>query len=1094
VSLKGTLETFNLRELLQMLAFNQKDGTLVLETERGPRTIHLSQGRVGFVQGDRHASHALGRVLRRRSIASDDRLERAEKIVGGTGRFLGEVLLELGSVDEGQIESAYVEAVAEALFDLQMGRIRRFEFVEGVPMAPDGTKGEPIQPGLQVEGLLLDLTRKVDTWGVLSERVPSLHEVFEGTGQEADLSGVDEIDAEQAQRVVAQIDGYQDLEQVAEGSCVARYNVLQVAVAMLQGGAIRAVPSDDLVARAEDRLARGEARSAMPLLRRALERGDAPPHARLRMADALEAAGETVAAAAELDSYANLAEEGQEVEVFGALLRALKLREGDPISAGRVCDHYLRHRALLKAQRLEALDALRTLIHGASAVGRPLDAAQRLACFLQANEAPSDDLLVLADLYASGGDRTEAASALFHRAEDLLAVKRTAMARDCLRRALEYDPGRSDVRRRLHDLEGLARRARHRKRVKALLVLLGLLVLGAGGTWWWLSREATRVVGTTRDLAEEAVQTAERRTAELAAAFRALAASVEGAEQIPEELPAKARELLIAVKNLADDVRAPIGEHAARLEESSGGMTAATEAIVRGLDQRRLSLAVRAQGAVAEVKKRADTLLADGERANRAGEFDQARRLLLGARNLGFEDPTVRERASVLLRHVDAYLARCKEVEAKVDQARENGDLELSARTALAGLRELLDSDGTRRLRIPVALESVPSGAQVLLGGKPTDLVTPCVLAYGAFEDTTVVLRLPGRTSAVLKLPTYADVQSRKVDPATWSPRFTVDLPAGPRWVLAPPTGKRVLGLWVSGTVPVVLLEDGSTTGPVDPRTGVLGATLTSRQPNPMRKGGVLPGGGEWRIMGHRTLRMKSQQGAAWEVQVLGRLERAPALDDGVVCVVDEAGTLYGFALATGEELWRKDLGGNPAQAPLASPKGFIAVTSAGAVSRFTPLTGEARNLTAAGLGATLAVPWGDDVLVIGSGENGLRRVTASGETVVLGSATPLPEREPSVGPAGAAWATGAGVAWLAADAPHPVLLPALGKVADHVVVGPDAVLAVGADQVLRAVDPRAPDSLRWSVPLGGAAGGSPLVSGDAVFILVDGKVLAVER
>ena len=62
MTIKGTLETFNLRELLQMLAFNQKDGTLVLETERGPRTIHVEDGRVGFVQGDRHASAALARA------------------------------------------------------------------------------------------------------------------------------------------------------------------------------------------------------------------------------------------------------------------------------------------------------------------------------------------------------------------------------------------------------------------------------------------------------------------------------------------------------------------------------------------------------------------------------------------------------------------------------------------------------------------------------------------------------------------------------------------------------------------------------------------------------------------------------------------------------------------------------------------------------------------------------------------------------------------------------------------------------------------------------------------------------------------------
>jgi len=1094
VSIKGTLETFNLRELLQMLAFNQKDGTLVLETERGPRTIHLAQGRVGFVTGDRHASSMLARVLRRRSVVADDRLERAEQITVRTGRFLGAVLSEMGSGDVEQVEAAYQEAVTESLFDLQMGKIRRFEFVEGQSLAPDGRPGEPLEPRLQVDGLLLELTRKVDTWGVMLETVPSLHEVFEGTGHEVDLSSVDEIDAAQAQRVVGHVDGYHDLEQVAEASAVDRYSVLQVAVALLQGGAIRAVPSDDLVARAEDRLERGEAAAALPLLRRALERGDAPAHARVRLADALDSMGDPIAAAAELDTFANLNDEGHEVEVFDALLRALKLREGDPVSAGRVCDHYLRHRTLLKAKRSDALDALRTLIHGASSTGRPLDAAQRLACFLQNNEAPSDDLMVLADLYAAGGDRAEAASALFRRAEDLMVVQRTAAARDCLRRALEHDPARGDVRRRLQDLEGAARRNRHRKRVHVLLLMLGLLAVGGGGAWWLLSREANRAVSISRDVADEAVRGAERGAVELAQKFRLAVQRAEASPTIPDELEGWAREFVTAVKALADGLRGAIGDYAARLDESTGGPTPANELVIRGLDQRRQGLLTRAQAVVGEVKKRAEGLLSDGERANREGAFEKALQLLVAARNLGFEDPTVRDRAQVLLKHVESYRERCAQAIAAIDKAREQGDLEASASRAFVTLAEFLDSDLTRAVRVPVALESTPSGAEVLLGGKSTGLVTPCVLAYSPFEDTTVVLRLSGRTSAVLQLPAYADVQGRGTELASWSPRMSVELPEGPRWVLAPENKQHFVFLWMSGSVPIVLLNDGASTRPIDTRRGTLGSAVTGRVDNPMRLGGSLPGGVEWRILGHRTLRVKHGQGASWEKQVLGRLERPPAIEGGVLAVVDEAGTLYGFQLASGAELWRRALGGSPAQPPYASPLGFLTATATGAAAAFAPATGVARNLAAAGRGLTLLVPHGAGALLIGTGPGGLRRVATDGTITAVGETSPRPHTLAYAGADGAAWIGQAGVTYLPVGGSAPIPLLGLGKTVTHIAGDARGLVGVGSDHILRAVDPKAPDKALWSTPLGGAPEAPPVVFGDAVFILVNGGLTAVER
>lgn len=1092
VTIKGTLETFNLRELLQMLAFNQKDGTLVLETERGPRTVHVEGGRLGLVQGDRHASSALARVLKRRGTVPADRMERAEQIQQRTSRFLGEVLLELGAVEPERFEEAYQEAVAESIFDLQLAKIQRFEFVEGRALAPDGSPGEPLEPRLVVDSLLLELTRKIDQWGVLCETVPSLEEVFEGTGAEVDLSGQEDLDAGQADRVVPRIDGYHTLDQVAEASDVDRYSVLQIGVALLQGGAIRPVPSEDLVARAEDLLSRGEATRALPLLRRALERGDAPPHARVRLADALEASGDPIAAAAELDAFAALAEESQAPEVFDALRRALQLRDDDPVTAARLCDHYLRHRPWLRAKRAEALEAVRTLMHGASAAGRPLDAAQRLACFLQNNDAPSEDLLLLADLYAAGGERTEAASALLRRAEDLLAVNRTAQARDLLRRALEHDPSRSDARRRLTELEGAAKRRRHKKRVTSLVVLLMLLSVGAGGAYWLLSREATRTLNGAREAAESALRDAEAQVTQRIGVWRASVTAGETAAEVPEGLPQAARSLLHDAKALAESVRAPLAAYTSEVRRESAGGEAG-EVLVRTLEQRRVNLLGRAQQAVADVKRRAEQLLAEGETANRTGRFDAARERLVAARNLGFEDATVRERALVLLSHVDDYRARFQRAQEDIAALRQAGDVTGAAQRALSALRELEDSDLTLALRVPVELDSAPAGAEVLLGGKPTGLRTPCLLEYSPFQDTTVVLRLPGRTSALFKLPDYAAIEAQGEALAGWTPRVRHTLPEGVRWRIAAARPGSVAAIWPQADVLVALMSDGVTTRPVDVRAGTLGAGITAKLPNPMRLGGML-GGFEWRILGHRTLRVRTPQGESWEAQLTGRLERAPVMADGVIVAVDEAGTVYGFQSASGGELWRRALGAPPSQPPYAGPRGVVLATLSGSALALEPRTGVPRNLAPAGRGLTLALPLGGDILLVGVGENGLRRVAPDGAVTPLGEAAPLPDCEACVTPQGAAWVTRDGVVWLPAEAGAPVRVTALGERVARLAGDAAGLYAVGADGVLRAARQDRPAETLWATPVGGVPAAPPVVQGDAVFILIDGALVAVER
>jgi tetratricopeptide (TPR) repeat protein len=949
-----------------------------------------------------------------------------------------------------------------------------------------------------VESLLLDLTRKMDQWSALCEVVVGPEEIYEGTGLTVDVATAlerEEVDGAIADRVVPYVDGFRSLEQVSTDSDIDQLSVLQVASALFQAGAIRPVSAEDLLARGEDLLARGEALPALPLLRRAIDRGDAPPEARLRLADALEASGRRMQAALEIDHYAAQADESQPAVVFDALHRALTLRDGDAATAARLCDFYLRNRPWLRDRRSEALNTLRHLIHGAVTDRRPLEAARRLTEFIQNGDAPSEDLLVLADLYSAGGEPSEAGSALFRRAEDLLAAGRVAPARELLQRVIQLDPSRGDARNRLHVLRGEDRKRRQRRRYTVFFVLLGLLMLGAGAAWWTYNKEAGRAVRTVRVAAEEAVQTAEDKANILIETFRDLVALAADAEVADPALAEKAEMLVTNVRAAVQGTEGELYDFAAELERyTATDHKEANLVILRHLEARRRSAIARAEGAVHEAKRRGSEALTVGEAAHTAGEFEKARVALLTARNLAFDDSAQRARAELLLEHVERYRADFGRAMEKINRAREAGDVAATYRLGVQLLIAQLDSDLTHRVKLPVALTSDPAGASVRLGDEATGQVTPCVLEYSPFEETTLWMQLPGRMPRRFELPSFETITRDRQAALAWRPYLSADLPEGPQWSIPAAEGP-FLALSHSGSVPILLTKDGRSLVTVDLEEGRPGARLRIDRAQGVRRIGTLRGGFEWRIVGQRTLLLRPPTGSPWEVQALGRLERAPATDKGVVILVDARGTAYGVDALSGREIWRRALASTPSQSPRSSALGFLITTVDGTAYAIQPESGEPKVLAAAVRGHALLLPLGSGALLLGGGPGGARIFDAEAKERVVGGAAPEAGFEPWVGDDGVAWIESDGVRWMGTEASAPVAVEGLGNRVVGVGGMDGHLYGVSADGVLRAASVADPSLELWRSALGpDRLLSPPLALGPTVFVLTEAGLVAIAR
>ncbi len=1103
MTIKGTLETFNLRELLQMLAFNQKVGTLVLETDHGTQTVYVNKGLVSFVEGDLGATQALLRVIRRRNLVPPDRLDRGLKLHKASGDYLGKTLIDLRAVETPVLNGAIELAMAERFLTLQLTPITRFEFADGKALAPDGTDAwpdgrerKPLEPGVVVESLLLDLTRKMDQWSELNTIVPIMTEVYEGTGLNVDLSTAveeDEVDIELADPVIASVDGYRTLNEVVRTSNVDELSVVQIVAALVQGGAVKPVSTDDLLIRGTDLLHSGDALRALPLLTRAVERGDAPLSARLRVADALEACGRRGEAAAELDQYALRASDEKPVHVFDALYRALGLREGELATAARICDFYVKNRPWLQDRQAQAVETLRKLIHGAVTARQPQEAARRLHEFIQNGDAPNEDLLVLADLYTSAGDRSEAATALFRRAEDLLAGGRDGPARDLLRRTLQLDPSRSDARGRLYLLEGEQRRRRQKKRMVVLLTGLVIVVVGAAAAWWTYNREAGRAMRMQREQAEQAVASAEATSTDQLRVFVATLTAAREADEPSGELCCASNEMLHLVDQALTLAEEKVGAFAKEIDQYEA--TDHREANLGVLDalRDRLDTARKsAESTVETARSEGQEALQSGERAHAAGRFVEARAALRKARNLAFDDEALSSRANMLLGHVDRYIEEFVEARERFLTARGEGDVRSTYRQGIAILARQLDSDLTRQILLPMQLKSTPPGAQVWVDGQDSGLETPCVLEYSPFGDAHLTLRMPGRVPQSFDLPNFTQIVDDPEHYSSLVPAVSAAVPKGPRWTIEASEGP-FSGVWSSKDVPVLLRSDGRALQPVAPKDGSLGAPRSFRRRDRVRSGGRLSATVEWRILGQRTLLVRPPDGTPWEIQALGRLEQAPSMQSGVVAVVDERGDVHGLDLQTGHQRWRVTLPSPPTQAPVPSALGFLITTIAGTAHAIQAETGEMRVLASSADGRLLVCPFGKGALLLGGGTAEARVITAEQTLERVGTAAPIGVR-PWITASGVAWVEPGGVKWFGVGEETPIAVPGLGR-AIHALAGDGRELySIDTNGTVRCVHLDEPGQTQWSTPLEGKAKHAPVPLGDALYILMDGGLYALDR
>lgn len=481
MSFYGDLKSIHLADLLQNFETHGLTGTLSLVGSKGERQLYLKRGKVMLLAAtDRPA---LLTTLERQGFLDAKDLTAARNRRKGTGKSLGEVLVQSGAITEEALRSAASTILTEDLCDLVATADGEFKFKEGKPAArvfdPEERR---LELAIPVGPLLLEAARRTDEWDRIRKEVPSdsVHFVrCHGAEPPSELEG-----QPLAAGLLEIADGTRSARELVEVFPQQRFLAFQILAQLVRAHCVRAIEADDLVDMA-NRFAAEDPSRALALVRSGLE---ASPHHLVLLglqASLAEQLGDVEGAASALKLIAHLKrEDADQGSSRDALTQAKRLTPTDP-SVWERSYSLAREQGRSDDARADGLQ----LVQLYREPGLHAKAREVLEQLLIDNPEHVDLCREYARTLVDCGEVREAVRSLHRVAKQLLSKERYAEARQCYGEVLAIAPSDEDALRSIELIESEAfvhRRARRRSfaRRVALAAAFALMVVGGFFEGW----------------------------------------------------------------------------------------------------------------------------------------------------------------------------------------------------------------------------------------------------------------------------------------------------------------------------------------------------------------------------------------------------------------------------------------------------------------------------------------------------------------------------------------------------------------------------------------------------------------------------------
>ena len=229
MGLSGNLQTMLPGDLLQWLSLGQKTGTLVITNKRVEKKIFFRRGRV-ISSASNDPREYLGQFLMSHGYLTEPELKKAMEVQQQSRILLGKILVMIEVITESDLQRLMRLKAEEEIYDIFLWNDGDFYFVDD-----ELPQMEMIALQVDVTGIIMEGTRRVDEWTRIRETIPSeaviplpLKEI------DADLEEVEEP-------IVRAIDGKRTIAEIVLESRSSAFTVSSTVSALVRHGFVKLV-------------------------------------------------------------------------------------------------------------------------------------------------------------------------------------------------------------------------------------------------------------------------------------------------------------------------------------------------------------------------------------------------------------------------------------------------------------------------------------------------------------------------------------------------------------------------------------------------------------------------------------------------------------------------------------------------------------------------------------------------------------------------------------------------------------------------------------------------------------------------------------
>lgn len=230
MALSGNLRTMLPGDLLQWLSLGQKTGTLVISNKRVEKKIFFRNGRV-ISSASNDPREYLGQFLMSHGYLTEPELRKAMEVQTQSGILLGKILVMIDVIGEKDLQRFMRLKAEEEIYDIFLWHDGDFYFVDDqLPQM------EMIPLQVDVTGIIMEGTRRVDEWSRIREIIPNEAVVPVPSGEMAVAPKVDDEDEDedvQAQ-VIRAIDGKRTIAEIVLESRSSAFTVSSIVCALIR--------------------------------------------------------------------------------------------------------------------------------------------------------------------------------------------------------------------------------------------------------------------------------------------------------------------------------------------------------------------------------------------------------------------------------------------------------------------------------------------------------------------------------------------------------------------------------------------------------------------------------------------------------------------------------------------------------------------------------------------------------------------------------------------------------------------------------------------------------------------------------------------